>query len=129
MTNFLDILVGNAQYTLIKQHKNYLRTNTLPQLEETNFIFDQHMAESMNKIINRMKKLPYERRWVFHKPKLLPTLTTRNTWAAFMRKLMQLSLNPFREVPINISDPVDINMDTEILLSSQLDSDEDLMEF
>jgi len=114
----LDILVGNAQFTLIKQHKTFLRTNQAPPESETIFIFEQHMTDSMNKIITRMRKKPYDHRWLFSKPKILPKSITRTNWKVFIIELLQLSLKSEDDVLPN-------NINLELTLSSQLDSEQE----
>ena len=87
-------------------------------MDETTFIFEQHMSVSCDIIITRMKKIPYDGRWIFAKPKNLPKPTTRNTWKEFIRKLMLLTLNHFREVPFcDEITPVGTEMHTDILLT------------
>ena len=115
----LDILVGNAQFTLIKQHKNFLRTNKAPNITETIFIFHQNMTDSMNKIITRMRKKPYDSRWLFNKPKNTSRHTTRTNWKDFFKELLTLSLKSYNEVL------TENNFTQELTLTSQLDSDQE----
>lgn len=112
----LDILLGNAQFTLIKQHKTFLRTNRTPLTTETIFIFEQHMTDSTNKIRTRMCRKQYDHRWLFNRPKKIPKSITRTSWKDFIIELLQHSVKSEEEVP-----PANINL--ELTLTSQLDTD------
>lgn len=123
----LDILLGNMQFTLIKQHHAFLKaspettastTYASRMLNQTTYIFDHHMAHSLNKIHNRFKRAPYVQQWIFKKPENFESElpVTASNWPQALRDLVISSLVR----PTQTTSP--LPNDT-LIFTSELDSD------
>lgn len=114
----LDILLGNMQFTLVKQHRSFLKDATPPVANQTTYIFDHHMANSLNKLYNRFKRAPYIQQWIFKKPSTttseLPI--TASDWVPTFRELILSSLVR----PTLTTSPLP---NDSLLLTSTLDSE------
>ena len=89
----LDLLLGNMQYSIIKIYKHYLN-NKRSNLEQIKFLFDFQMELSISKILNRMKRKPYNRQWTFSRPlpEKKPSRRDNNTWDTKLQQLIKSSL-------------------------------------
>lgn len=106
------------QFTLVKHHHMSLRERPIPAATQTTFIFDHHMATSVNKINNRFRRAPYIRQWIFKKP--YPTTSelpaTSSNWVSALREIVQSSLVR----PTTATTPLHTD---NLILTSTLDSE------
>ena len=76
------------------------------------------MAESINKIFTRMKRIPYQQRWLFKKPKQIPNFIGKSYWLSAMTTLIQDTI-----LPLNTNNLTSRSSDMDFQLSSVMDSE------
>ena len=116
----LDLLLGNIQFAIVKLHHMHMR-GLNSNVHQLPFIFDHRMAETINKIYNRMRKPPYIQQWLYKKPRNLPRqLIQNNDWTEAVVKLLRDTLAR----PTNqIEHPTQLPINLTSALDSQISSD------
>jgi len=76
----LDILLGNTQYLIIKQYKQYLFDIKRPGKDELLHAFEYNMAEVINKMYTKMNRPNYKNNWIFSRPKRKLENVTKDNW-------------------------------------------------
>jgi hypothetical protein len=111
----LDILLGNIQFLIVKLHHMHLRDTPI-DITQLIYAFDHRMAESVNKIHNRMRKPPYIKQWIYSRPRFFPSqqITHSNWVQAIIQLLKDSVLHPQSRTS---NDTLN-----QILLTSALDS-------
>lgn len=95
LSNALDIIIGNAQFSLIKIYKHYLN-NQRSSEGQLRFLFNYQMCQSISKTLCRMKRPQYNRQWVFRKPKTKAEYTElynpQTEWSTKLKILLKNTL-------------------------------------
>lgn len=112
LTQTLDILLGNMQYLIIKQYKQYLFDAKRPNNNELRFAFENNMADAINKIYTRMNRPGYKNNWIFSRPNRKLEPVTKDNWLQALDELIRLTLIPISDDttqfgPLEISSDVD----------------------
>ncbi len=108
----LDILLGNMQYLIIKQYKQYLFDVKLPNNNELCFAFENNMADAINKIYTRMNRLGYKNSWIFSRPNRRLEPVTKDSWLQALNELISLTLLPVSDYNAEV-DPLEISSDLD----------------
>jgi hypothetical protein len=111
----LDILLGNMQYLIVKQYKQYLFDIKRPNQNELCFAFENNMADAINKIYTRMNRAEYKNHWLFTRPRKKLEPVTKDNWLQALDELLRLTL-------INVTD--ETPQDEPLEMSSDLDQDD-----
>ena len=109
----LDIMLGNMQYVIIKQLKQYLFDTKKPNEDESIHTFDQCMSESINKIYSRMKRPAYKQQWIFTRPKGYLEYTTKTSWFKALDELLRVTLKQSTTENFNFNDAIELTSDLE----------------
>lgn len=90
----LDIMLGNMQNLIIRQFKQFLYDTKKPQHQELIHMFDQNMAEAINKIYTRMSRPKYHHQWIFSRPKKPLNFATKASWFEALQESLEVTLQP-----------------------------------
>jgi len=109
----LDILLGNTQYLIIKQYKQYLFDIKRPGKDELLHAFEYIMAEVINKMYTKMNRPNYKNNWIFSRPKRKLENVTKDNWRTALEELITLTLIPLSEILTPDIDIVSMSSDED----------------
>ena len=105
------------QNLIIRQFKKFLYDTKKPNENEFIHMFENNMAESINKIYTRMKRPNYNHQWIYSRPRYPIEQATKANRFEALSELLRLTLQP-----LSVETP---NNPAAIELTSDLDLDHD----
>ena len=86
---------------IFRQFKQFLFDMKKPNEHELIHMFEQNMADAINKLYTRMKRPGYKNQWIYSRPRRNLETISKDTWHSALAELIHLSAHKPTDTPLN----------------------------